>query len=115
MPARLSTFSVTSTGPVSISAGSEPMLAKARMRAARLQARGVARLLRADQHRGGAVDDAGGVAGVVDVVDVLDLRMRLDRDRVEAAHLAHLHEGGLERRERLHVGVGPHVLVRRGA
>ncbi len=33
MPARASTFFVTSTGPVSISAGSEPILAKARMRA----------------------------------------------------------------------------------
>ena len=33
MPARASTFFVTSTGPVSIRAGSEPILAKARMRA----------------------------------------------------------------------------------
>jgi hypothetical protein len=28
-------------------------------------------LLGADRHQGGAVDDAGGVAGVVDVVDLL--------------------------------------------
>ena len=33
MPAFLSTFSVTSSGPVSMIAGSEPMLANARMRA----------------------------------------------------------------------------------
>ena len=33
MPARFRSFSVTSTGPVSISAGSEPILAKALMRA----------------------------------------------------------------------------------
>ena len=33
MPALFSTFSVTSTGPVSMIAGSEPILAKARMRA----------------------------------------------------------------------------------
>ncbi len=33
MPARFSTFFVTSTGPVSMIAGSEPILANARMRA----------------------------------------------------------------------------------
>ena len=32
MPERASTFFVTSTGPVSMIAGSEPILAKARMR-----------------------------------------------------------------------------------
>jgi hypothetical protein len=37
--------------------------------------------------------------------------MRLDRHRVEATELAHLHECRLELRQRLHVGVGPHVLV----
>src|SRR5262245_32160819 len=44
--ARLSTFSVTSTGPVSISAGSEPILAKARIlaRGLSLAARPAARL-----------------------------------------------------------------------
>ena len=30
---------------------------------------------------------------MVDVVDALDVRMRRDGHRVEAAHLAHLHEG----------------------
>ena len=65
----------------------------------------------AHQDGGGAVDDAGGIARMVDVVHRLDLGMRLDRHRIEAAHLAHLHERGLELRQRLHVGVGPHVLV----
>jgi hypothetical protein len=36
---------------------------------ARLQAQGLAGFLGADQHAGGAVDDARAVAGVVDVVD----------------------------------------------
>ena len=86
--ARFSSFSVTSTGPVSISAGSEPILAKARMRARGFRPMRLAGLLRAEQHGGRAVDDAGRIAGVVDVVDLLDLRMALDADRVEAAHLA---------------------------
>ena len=47
----------------------------------------------------------------MDVVHGLDLGMGIDGHRVEAAHLAHLDEGGLEARERLHVGLGPHVLV----
>ena len=78
---------------------------------ARLQAGAAAGLLVADQHGGGAVDDAGGVAGVVHVIDRLDLGMRLHGDRIEAADLAHLHEGGLELRQRLHGGGRPHVLV----
>ena len=66
----------------------------------------------ADQDRGGAVDDAGGVAGVVDVVDPLQMRVFQDRHRVEAGHhLAHVLEGGLQRAERLHVGAGAHVFV----
>ena len=102
MPALFSTFLVTSTGPVSMIAGSEPILAKARMRARGFRPALLARLLVADQHGGGAVDDAGRIAGVMHVLDALDLRMRLHRDRVEAAHLAHLHERRLERGQRLH-------------
>ena len=52
---------------------------------ARLELGGAAGLAVADQHRGGAVDDAGRIAGVVHVIDGLDLRMRLHGDRVEAA------------------------------
>ena len=88
MPERASTFLVTSTGPVSMIAGSEPILAKARMRPRGLRSRLCAGFARADQHRGRAVDDARRIAGVVDMDDALDLRMRLDRDRVEAALLA---------------------------
>ena len=87
------------------------MLTKARTRARGFLAELGARLLRADQHRRRAVDDARRIAGVVDVVDALDLRMRLDRHRVEAALLAHHDERRLERGERLHVGLRPHVLV----
>ncbi len=47
----------------------------------------------------------------MDMVDALDIGMRGDGDGVEAAHLAHLDEGGLELPERLHVGRRPHVLV----
>ncbi len=111
MPAFLSTFSVTSIGPVSMIAGSEPILAKALMRARGLRPAAFARLLAADQHRGGAVDDAGRIAGVMHVVDRLDLGMLLHRDRVEAGHLAHLHERRLQRGERLHGRGRPHVLV----
>ena len=111
MPDFFSTFLVTSTGPVSISAGSEPILANALILArgfspARWPASRVA-----DQHRGGAVDDAGGIAGVMDVIDVFDVRMRLDGDRIEAAEFAHLHERRLQRGERLHGRARTHVLV----
>ena len=111
MPARASSFFVTSTGPVSMIAGSEPILAKARMRARGLKPRLAPASLRADQHRRRAVDDARGIAGVVDVVDALDLGMGLNRHRVEAALLAHHRERRLQARQRLHVGLGPHVLV----
>ena len=53
----------------------------------------------------------GRIAGVMDVVDALDFRMRLDRHRVEAAHLSHRHEGRLQLAERLHRRGGTHVLV----
>ena len=43
--------------------------------------------------------------------DALDIRMRLDGDRVEAALFAGNDERRLERRQRLHVGRRPHVLV----
>ena len=111
MPAFFSTFLVTSTGPVSISAGSEPILAKARMRARGLRPALLPASLVADQHRGGAVDDAGGIAGMMDVVDVFDVRMRLDGDRIEAAQFAHLHERRLQGGERLHRRARTHVLV----
>ena len=78
---------------------------------ARLEAGLLAGLLAADQHRGGAIDDAGGIARRVDVVDRLDLRIALDRHRVEARHLAHLHEGRIELRQRLHRRGRAHVLV----
>jgi hypothetical protein len=42
---------------------------------------------------------------------LLDLGMRCDRDRVEAAHLAHRREGRLELRQRLHRRGRAHVLV----
>ena len=64
MPAFLSTFSVTGIGPVSMIAGSEPILAKALMRARGFRPSRLPASRAADQHRGGAVDDAGGIAGV---------------------------------------------------
>ena len=88
MPERASTFFVTSIGPVSMIAGSEPILAKARTRARGFKARFCAGLARANEHGGGAVDDARRIAGVMDMDDALDIRMRLNGDRVEAALLA---------------------------
>ena len=102
MPALLEHLLVTSIGPVSIIAGSEPILANALIRARGFRPAVAPGLLAADQHGGGAVDDAGRIAGMVHVVDGLHFRMRLDRDRVEAAHLAHLHERRAELAERLH-------------
>jgi hypothetical protein len=72
--------------------GSEPIEAKALMRARGFRPRALPPFLGADQHGGRAIDDARGVAGVVDVVDALRPRDALDADGVEA-HLAHL-EGG---------------------
>src|SRR5215831_16875366 len=101
------TFSVTSTGPVSMIAGSEPILANALMRI-----RGFfARLLAADQHGSGTVDNAGRIAGMVHVVDRLELGMCLYRDRIKPTHLAELHEGRIELRQGLHGGTGPHVFI----
>ena len=55
---------------------------------ARLEAGLRAGLARAQEHGGGAVDDARRIAGVMDVDDALDLGMGLDGDRVEAALFA---------------------------
>ena len=112
MPLSRRIFSVTGTGPVSMIVGSVPILAVALIRARGFRPWLIAEVAGADQHRGGAVDDARGVAGVVDVVDPLEVRVLQDRHRVEAGHgLAHVLERGLERAERLHVGAGAHVLV----
>ena len=79
MPERASTFFVTSTGPVSMIAGSEPILAKARIRAAGFRPAFAPASREPMQHRGGAVDDARRIAGVMDMDDALDIRMRLNR------------------------------------
>ena len=111
MPARSSTFSVTSAGPVSMMQGSEPMEPKARMRARGFRPCAAPGFLRAQQHRGGAIDDAGGIAGMVDVIDLFDLRITLLRHRIEAGEIAQLFERRLERTQRLHGRIGAHVLV----
>src|SRR5271169_5845061 len=108
MPADFNTFLVTSTGPVSIKAGSEPILAHAR---AGFQPGLLRGFFAADQDGGGAVDNARGIAGVMDMFDEFDVGMRLDSDRIEAAQFAHLHEGRLEGCERLHRRAGTHVFV----
>src|SRR5499427_1756129 len=77
----------------------------------RLQPSFLARLLAADQHGSGAVDDAGRIAGMVHMIDRLELGMRLYRDRIKATHLAELHEGRIELRQGLHGGSGAHVLI----
>ena len=112
MPASRRIFSVTGTGPVSMIVGSVPIFAVALMRA-----RGF-RSWRTPKSRSPIRSAAApstmprGVAGVVDVGDALELGVLEDRHGVEAGHgLAHVLEGGLERAERLHVGLGAHVLV----
>ena len=77
----------------------------------RRQALRRARLLAADEHQRGAVDDAGAVAAGVDVVDLLDPVVLLQRHVVEAAHLADAVERGLQLAQALERGVGAHVLV----
>ena len=67
-------FSVTGTGPVSMIVGSVPILAVALMRARGLRPWRTPKSRSPIRTRGGAVDDAGGVAGVVDVVDPLEVR-----------------------------------------
>ena len=47
----------------------------------------------------------------MDVIDVFHFRVRLDGDRIEAAQFTHLHEGRLQRGQRLHGRLRPHVLV----
>ena len=47
----------------------------------------IEQIVREEMDRAGAIDDARRVAGVVHIVDALDFRMRLDRHRIEAAHL----------------------------
>jgi hypothetical protein len=64
--------------------GSAPDSAAATMRARGLRPCVLARRLVADQHRRRAVDDARRVAGVVHMLDALDLRVALQRHRVEA-------------------------------
>ena len=77
----------------------------------RLKAERLAPLLRAHQHGGGTVHDTGRISRMVDMLDRFHIRMRLDGDGIETAHLTHHHEGRIERSQRLHVGAGPHVLV----
>jgi hypothetical protein len=48
---------------------------------------------------------------VVDVIDPFDLRMGLDRHRVEAAHLPYGDKGRLQLTQRLHRRGRPHVFV----
>ena len=78
---------------------------------ARLQAQLLAGLLVADRQQRGAVDDARRVAGRVDVVDLLDPVVLLQRDGVEAAHLAHRGEARLQPGERLDGRAGADELV----
>ena len=52
----------------------------------------MADLFVADQHGGGAVDDAGRIAGMMDVIDEFDFGMGLNCYGVEAAEFADLHE-----------------------
>jgi hypothetical protein len=66
---------------------------------ARLQPELGAGLLVADRHERGAVDDARRVARRVHVVDALDPVVLLQRDGVEAAHLAHHLKRRLELRQ----------------
>src|SRR5262249_26805762 len=54
-----------------------------------------ARLLAADQHGSGTVDNAGRIAGMVHVVDRLELGMCLYRDRIKPTHLASCTKEGL--------------------
>jgi len=111
MPARFSTLRVTFSGPVSMMQGSEPIEPKARMRARGFSPIATPALARAEQDGGGAVDDAGRIAGVMDMLDALDLGIALQRHRVEAELVADLGEGRLQGAERLHRRAGPHVLV----
>ena len=105
--ARARTFLVTSTGPVSMIAGSQPILAKARIFRARLQAGRLARLGRAQRapppRRRQCPTNCrhDGHASIFSIFG-----MGICRHRVEAALLAHHHERGLQRGERLHVGRG---------
>ena len=78
----------------------------------RLEAGLLAEGLAADQDGGGAINDAGRIAGMMDVVHFLDLGIALQRHRVEARHHLALHpEAGLECRQRLHGRLRPHQLV----
>ena len=111
MPARFKSFSVTSTGPVSISARIGTDIGKMLDAGARLKAHGVTPGLGADQNCGRAINDTGRIAGMVHVVDALDFRMCLDADGIKAAHLAGHLEGGVEGSEILHRRCRTHMLV----
>ena len=111
MPAFLRTFSRHRDRPGQHDRGLGTDIGELPDAGARLETGGLAGGLAADQHGRGAIDDARRVARRVHVIDRLDLRIALHRDRIEARHLAHLHERRLQRGERLHRGVGPHVLV----
>ena len=112
MPASRRIFSVTGTGPVSMIVGSVPILAVALMRA-----RGF-RSWRTPKSRSPIRSAAAPSTMPEELPAWWTWLMRSscgvlqDRHGVEAGHgLAHVLEGGLERAERLHVGLGAHVLV----
>ena len=111
MPARFSTFSVTSAGPVSMMQGSEPMEAKARMRARGFRPCDLPASLVPSSTAAAPSTMPRRIAGVMDVVELLDLRIALLRHRIEAREFAQLRERRLERRQRLHRRIGAHMLV----
>ena len=105
MPAWASAFLEAGVGAVSMMIGSAPAVAIARMRARGFSPCALHVLGGGQQHGGGAVDDAAGVAGGVDVVDRAGLRVAREGDlverlAVEAEGVApRADEGGLERGE----------------
>src|SRR5690606_32846116 len=69
-----------------------------------------ARFPRADQHAGGAVDNAGTVPGMMHVIDVLKFGVTLPEHGIESQR-ADLFERRLQGAEGLHRGLRPHMLV----
>ncbi len=88
-------------------------MAKARTRARGLQTGFLPGRFVADQDRCGAIDNPRRIAGMMDVINEFHFGVGLNRHRIETAQFTHLHKGGLQRGQRLHGRLRPHVLVLR--
>ncbi len=77
----------------------------------RLDIKGFASLLRANENACCTINNTRRVTGMVNMIDGFDFWMRLNANSIEAAHFTRHHEGWVQLAERLHISAWTHMLV----